>query len=88
MAKLDQARENLNKAFGIALRQQREKCNLSQENLGFESGYHRTYISLLERGIKAPSLTAIFNLSKALKIKPSELIHSVESQLLSISVEN
>ena len=52
-----------------------------QENLGFESGYHRTYISLLERGLKAPSLTAIFNLAKALNVNPSDLIHEVESQL-------
>ena len=38
------------KAFGKVLREIRQGHSLSQEDLGFESGYHRTYISLLERG--------------------------------------
>jgi len=38
------------KAFGKVLREIRQKHSLSQEGLGFESGYHGTYISLLERG--------------------------------------
>ena len=40
-------------AFGKVLREIRQKYPLSQEELGFESGYHRTYISLLERGKNA-----------------------------------
>ena len=55
--------------------------------LGFESGYHRTYISLLERGQKSPSLQTIFNLSKALKIEPAELIKLVESETHELSPE-
>jgi len=37
------------KAFGKVLREIRQEHSLSQEDLGFESGYHRTYISLLKR---------------------------------------
>jgi DNA-binding XRE family transcriptional regulator len=37
-------------AFGKVLREVRHEHSLSQEELGFESSYHRTYISLLERG--------------------------------------
>ncbi|MDP3097215.1 MAG: helix-turn-helix transcriptional regulator [Syntrophales bacterium] len=62
------------------LRRLRQGCGLSQEALGFESGYHRTYISLLERGRKSPSLQTIFNLSEALKIDPAELIRQVAVQ--------
>lgn len=65
------------KAFGDVLRHLREGNELSQEALGFESGYHRTYISLLERGRKSPSLQTILNLSKALKIEPDEMIKQV-----------
>jgi transcriptional regulator with XRE-family HTH domain len=63
------------------LRRLRQDNGLSQEVLGFESGYHRTYISLLERGKKSPSLQTVFNLSKALKIEPAELIKQVEVQV-------
>ncbi|OHE17258.1 MAG: transcriptional regulator [Syntrophobacterales bacterium GWC2_56_13] len=69
---------SLEKAFGSVLRCLRQDRGLSQEALGFESGYHRTYISLLERGQKSPSLQTIFNLSKALKIAPADLIKQVE----------
>lgn len=71
---------SLEKAFGCVLRCLRQDRGLSQEALGFESGYHRTYISLLERGQKSPSLQTIFNISKALKIDPAELIKQVASQ--------
>jgi transcriptional regulator with XRE-family HTH domain len=43
-------------AFGKVLKEIRQEHSLSQEELGFESGCHRTYISLLERGRKSPSL--------------------------------
>jgi transcriptional regulator with XRE-family HTH domain len=68
----------LNRRFGKILREIRESRRLSQEELGFESGYHRTYISLLERGLKNPSLQTIFQVAKALGIKPSELIQRLE----------
>ena len=40
----------LEMAFGKVLREIRQEHSLSQEDLGFESGYHRTYISPLEQG--------------------------------------
>lgn len=73
------AGNSLEKAFGSVLQHIRQERGLSQESLGFESGYHRTYISILERGQKSPSLQTIFNLSKALRIEPAELIKLVES---------
>lgn len=69
---------NLEKVFGQILRDLRQKRGLSQEQLGFESGYHRTYVSLLERGLKSPSLEAIFRIAMALKVKPSIMIQQVE----------
>ena len=64
----------LEKAFGEELRKVREQSGLTQEKLGFESDYHPTYISQLERGLKSPTLKAIVKISAALGIKASELI--------------
>ncbi len=42
-------------AFGIVLKQKREALRLSQEELSFEAGLHRTYISLSNGSIiKSP----------------------------------
>lgn len=68
----------LAEAFGAVLREVRKERGFSQENLGFESGYHRTYVSLLERGLKSPSLQTIFELARALDVRPSELLARVE----------
>ena len=72
---------NIEKIFGLVLKDVRREKGLSQEELGFESGYHRTYISLLERGLRSPSLSTIYRLSASLGISPSELIKKVENKL-------
>ncbi|MGK7345737.1 MAG: helix-turn-helix domain-containing protein [Candidatus Nitrospinota bacterium M3_3B_026] len=71
--------KKLEKVFGEVMRDLRKKRGFSQEELGFETGYHRTYISLLERGLRSPTLTTIFQLATALEVKPSEIIRQVES---------
>ncbi len=68
----------IEEAFGLTLQDLRKARKLSQEELGFESGYHRTYISQLERGHKSPSLRTIFQLAAALKTPPSEMVLCVE----------
>ena len=72
---------NLEKSFGEELRKARELAGLSQEKLGFESGYHPTYVSQLERGIKSPTLKAIFSLAKAVGLRPSQMVKNVEVRL-------
>ena len=67
-------------AFGNVLRGLRQERGFSQERLGLESGYNRTYIGLLERGMKSPSLQTIFKLAMTLKIEPNELIRKVQSE--------
>ena len=71
---------NLEKAFGEELRKAREQKGFSQEELGFESDHHGTYISQLERGLKSPTLKAIVKISAALGVKASELITRVEKR--------
>ncbi len=66
-------------AFGVTLRALREERGLSQEGLAFASGYHHTYIGLLERGRKSPSLGTLYRLAQALEVTPSELLHRAQA---------
>jgi transcriptional regulator with XRE-family HTH domain len=68
-------------AFGRTLRYFRTELRISQERLSQESSLDRSYISLLERGLRQPSLTTIFQLAKALNIQSVELIAKVEELL-------
>lgn len=70
----------LEAAFGQIIRDVRKDRKFSQEKLAFESGLDRTFISLLECGRKQPSLVTIFQLAKALQIKPSQIIAAVEEK--------
>lgn len=69
------------KAFGQALRKLRQEAGLSQEQLGFECDFDRTYISLLERGIQSPTLRTMFRLCESLKVSFPELAHHVQTFL-------
>lgn len=65
-------------AFGKILRNKRKSAGLSQERLAFMCGLDRTYIGLLERGQRQPSLTTIFVISEKLNIYPSQMIAELE----------
>ena len=67
--------------FGKTLSRLRREKGFSQEKLAELAGYDRTYISLLERGLRQPTLTTIFDLSKSLDIAPHQLIQIVEEGL-------
>lgn len=61
-------------AFGAALREARRKAKLSQEMLALESGVDRTFVSMLERGVRQPALATMFALCDGLATSPSALI--------------
>jgi transcriptional regulator with XRE-family HTH domain len=67
--------------FGEVLREIRRSRRLSQERLAEVSGCHRTYVSLLERGVNGPSLSMLFQLGQALGITPSDILARVERRL-------
>ena len=66
-------------AFGQVLRRARMRVGLSQEELAHRCERHRTLISMLERGIRQPSLTTVFRLARELNVKPSRLIARMDS---------
>ena len=72
---------NLAAAFGKVLRARRTAAGLSQQELAFGADLDRTYISLLERGIRQPSLTVIFSLSRTLDERPERLVSATREAL-------
>ena len=67
-------------AFGLVLRELRTSKGLTQEELGFEAGVRRTYVSILELGQQQPSLTTILKLASALGVTAGELMALVEQK--------
>lgn len=68
----------IEQAFGKVLRKFRTERSLSQEELAHICDLDRTYISLMERGKRKPTITTIFALAKGLKVLPSKLILTTE----------
>jgi transcriptional regulator with XRE-family HTH domain len=71
----------LETTFGKILRELRVERSLSQEKLALEAGLDRTFISMLERSIRQPSLGTVFALASVLDLAPSALIAIVEKRL-------
>ncbi len=67
--------------FGQELRKARKAVGISQEKLALLVGLDRTYISMLERGIRQPSLTTIFLICPEIKITSAELVARVEERM-------
>ena len=66
------------KAFGQVLRETRNDRGISQETLALICGLDRTFISLLERGQRQPTLSSIFAIADALEMAPSMMLERVE----------
>jgi len=60
--------------FGQALKEARLIKGMSQEELALESELDRTYVSMLERDVKNPTLGTISKLAKSLGITPLQLV--------------
>jgi transcriptional regulator with XRE-family HTH domain len=68
-------------AFGVVLRDLRQGRGLSQEALAQESDLDRTFISLLERGLRQPSLRTMLQLAGPLGVQPERLVRDVVATL-------
>jgi transcriptional regulator with XRE-family HTH domain len=65
---------DLRQVFASNLRRLRHARGLSQENLAYEAGVNRSYMSKLEKGASYPGLEIIGKLAAVLKVEPSELL--------------
>lgn len=68
-------------AFGSVLREIRTHRNFSQEQMSLECDLDRTYISLLERGKRQPTLTTLFRLATVLNVSAAEMIDETQKRL-------
>ena len=69
---------NLRLTLAEQIRLFRSKRGLSQEELAFRAGLHRTYISLVERGKKSPTINCLTRISAALDVRASVLLSHAE----------
>ena len=79
MSKVD-----LKKLLGMAIKAERSLLDISQEELAYRAGLHRTYVSDLERGARNPSLDTIEKLAQALQLSVSSLFEkagNVDNQI-------
>ncbi len=63
------------KEFGLRIRELRLESSLSQEKLSFKTGFHRTYIGMIERGERNISLTNIAVFAKVFEMDLSDLLN-------------
>lgn len=73
--------KNITNTLGASIRARRKSLGLSQEELGFRSGLHRTYVADLERGSRNPSLESIAKLAKALELSLADLFGNAQRAL-------
>lgn len=73
--------KHINKALGRVLVKYRVIAKISQEELADRAGIHRTYVSQIERGLKSPTLSVLFEISTSLNIKASILIAEIEQSI-------
>ena len=68
-------------AFGRVLRCFRNQKGLSQEDLAGEADFDRTYPSLLERGLRTPTLSVLIAVAKPLGVAAATLVVETEREL-------
>jgi transcriptional regulator with XRE-family HTH domain len=52
---------------------------MSQEQLAFDSGFDRTYISMVERGVRSPTIRSVVRLADVLEVPSSEIVARMEA---------
>ena len=65
---------DIREQVGQKVRALREQKGMSQEELAFETGLHRTYISGIERGVRNPTVLILERIAQKLDVQPAELL--------------
>lgn len=72
------AHSTIHNAFGRAIRLERARCEMSQEELGFHARLHRNYVGAVERGEINPTFRVMLKFARGLDVPLSRLIADAE----------
>lgn len=78
----------LTSAFGAVVRMFRKRLGLTQEELAWRAGMHRTYLADIERGGRNISLSRIVRLVAALEVSLPRFFLAVQEELRARSDTN
>jgi transcriptional regulator with XRE-family HTH domain len=68
--------------IGKVIQRIREQKGISQEVLSGFADIGRTHLSMLERGLRKPTLDTLFKISNALNVKASEIVKEIEIEMM------
>ncbi len=60
--------------FGQRMQKIRKEAGFSQEELAAKLAMHRTYVGMVERGERNPTIRTLYKIAKALKVSSSDLL--------------
>ena len=69
---------DIRRQLGLNVQRIRRERKWSQEEVAFESGLHRTYISGIERGARNPTVLVVARLAESLNVEPDVLFLAVD----------
>jgi len=75
-------KDDVLRSTGLILKSLRVNAGYTQESLALDCDLDRTFISMLERGIRQPSIMTLFTLATALNVQPSTILLAIEEDLL------
>jgi transcriptional regulator with XRE-family HTH domain len=70
--------KSLEEKFGDLLKELRSKKGLTQNEFAKRCSLDRTFISMLERGLRQPTITTLFKIAKVLDVSPSSIVKQLE----------
>lgn len=68
-------------AFGGVLREVRKQSGLTQEQLALAADIDRTFVSLIERGERQPTIRVLFRLAAAMHVSAARLIQMTQDRV-------
>ena len=75
--------KSISARFGRTVRALRLKQQLTQEQVAEAAGLHPTYVGMVERSVRKPTIEAAARIAKALKFPLWQLLREVETAAIS-----